>query len=319
MVKQKYNPKSQIIAEIHKPVRRNYKRRKVILKGISDLFQSDLCVLANYARYNKGYKYILIVIDCFSKFLWTRALKTKSATEVRDAILDIFSSEKPKFLPKNFQTDQGTEYYNKKLKSVFTKYGINHYSTFTIMKSNFAERVIRTIKNIIFRTFHLNGNYNWIDSISKITMTYNKTRHSTTGMRPIDVFRGPKKIERLLLQTVYNDPKRIYKLPKFSLGDIVRISKLRSVFSKGYTAGWTTELFRIGSIKYTNPITYNIIDMDGNDIRGAFYETEIQKTKEPEVYLVEKILRRKAGKVLVKFLGLDSSKNSWIEDKNLIN
>lgn len=308
--------KEVVVTEIHRPARRNYKRRNVILKGINDLWQSDICVLSNLSRFNKGYKYILVVIDCFSKYLWTRALKTKSANDVKKAILDILSREKK--LPQYFQSDHGTEYYNKQVKHIFDEYKIKHYSTFTIKKANFAERVIRTLKTRLYHSFHLRGTYRWIDILPEITDNYNKSRHRTIGMRPFDVFRGPKKIENLLLNTVYNEPKRLTNFPKFTVGDVVRISKLKTVFAKGYEANWSTELFKIARIKYTNPITYDITDMDGSEIRGAFYEQELQKTSQPDIYLVERILKRKNGKSLVKFLGLNSSHNTWINSRDMI-
>ena len=85
------NPKADLVRELHRPARKTYPRRRVILKGIDDLWQADLAEFQLYARENKGYKYILIVIDCFSKYLWTRAIKNKSGEEVRDAFRDILS------------------------------------------------------------------------------------------------------------------------------------------------------------------------------------------------------------------------------------
>ncbi|KAJ8912741.1 hypothetical protein NQ315_016696 [Exocentrus adspersus] len=156
--------------------------------------------------------------------------------------------------------------------------------------------------------------YNWLDILPEITDNYNESRHSTTGYKPIDV---TKSKEKLILKTVYNHIK-IGGVRKFKVGDIVRISKNKHVFAKGYTPNWTTELFKITAVKITNRITCLLEDMRGQPIQGAFYAEELQKTTNPDVYLVEKVLRRKGQKIYVKWLGLDKCHNSWIEKKNVL-
>jgi len=85
------------------------------------------------------------------------------------------------------------------------------------------------------------------------------------------------------------------------------------VFEKGYTPNWTTEIFQIKRIQYTNPITYILKGYQGNDIKGGFYEYELMKTKFPDTYLVEKVIRRRNGRAFVKLLGFSSEHNSWID------
>ncbi|KAK9730804.1 Integrase core domain [Popillia japonica] len=101
--------KKDIVNELHKPARRNFRRRRVIIKGLDDLWQADLADFKLYSRENRRYKYILVVIDAFSKFLWTQPLKTKSAMEVKDAMDKILKEGRH---PKNLQTDAGKEFYN---------------------------------------------------------------------------------------------------------------------------------------------------------------------------------------------------------------
>ena len=102
------------------------------------------------------------------------------------------------------------------------------------------------------------------------------------------------------------------------MGDIVRVSKYKSIFSKGYTPNWSTELFRIDEVKITNPVTYLLDDLNGKSIAGGFYEYELQKVKDPEIYLVKKILKKKGNKVYVKWLELSSDHNSWINKDNVL-
>lgn len=182
------------------------------------------------------------------------------------------------------------------------------------MKASMAERVIRTIKEKLYRAFSLNGKYHWLSILDQITDDYNNRKHSTTGMRPSDV---TKDKEKQLLNSVYSHIK-IAGLVKFRVGDVVRISKQKALFDKGYTPNWSTELFKVLKVKISNPTTYLLQDMLGAPITGAFYGEELQTAKHSDVYLVEKVLRRKGGKVYVKWLGLDKSHNSWINKSNIV-
>lgn len=301
--------KKDVVSELHKPARRNFKRRRVIIKGLDDLWQADLADFKLYARENRGYKYILIVIDSFSKYLWTEPLKTKSASEVKDAMTKILKQGRS---PRNLQTDAGKEFYNQSFKSLMQKHDVNHYSTYSVKKASIAERVIRTLKEKLYREFSLRGNYNWVTILDDLTKQYNEAKHRTIGMKPKHVTSNTN-----LLSTVYNRPKIAGK-QKFSLNDVVRISKYKSVFDKGYTPNWSTELFKIIKVQLTNPTTYLLEDMSGRPIRGSFYQEELQKAKHHDVYLVEKVLRRKGNKVYVKWLGFDKSHNSWIAKTNAL-
>lgn len=303
--------KKRVVEELHRSARVRFPRRRTILKGIDDLWQSDLIELIDYSKTNRGYKYILVVIDCFSKYLWTRPLKNKTGNEVSKAFQSILRSGKR--VPNNLQTDGGREYYNDNFKKLLSDYNINHYSTYSVTKASMAERVIRTIKQKLFKLFSLYGKYIWYNILSKVTDDYNNAKHRTIGRAPSTV--NSKSIENHLLRSVYNNVK-VFQRGKFKVSDVVRISKHKHIFRKGYLANWTTELFKINKIQATTPITYLLQDSDGMPIKGAFYEYELQKTKLPDVYLVEKILKRRGDMSFVSWLGFDSSHNSWIPSAN---
>ena len=129
------------------------------MKGLNDLFQADLMEFQPHARLNKQYKFVLVVIDCFSKFVWTRPLKSKSGKEVALAMESIFKLK----VPRNLQVDQGKEFYNSSVSKVCRDFKVNMYSSFQSTKASFAERVIRTLKGKIYRNFSLRGNYKWIE------------------------------------------------------------------------------------------------------------------------------------------------------------
>lgn len=303
--------KYQIIEEIHRPARRNFLRRRTIVKGYADLWQSDLADMQSYKDENDGYRYILIVINCYTKYVWARPLKNKTGSHVRNAFLDILQNCTHR--PKNLQTDQGTEYYNKEFGKIMKTYDINHYSTYSTMKASMAERVIRTIKSLLYKKMAMRGKYNWIDIINGVINKYNNTTHSIIGMKPIDVLPTTKLNQ---YRQSKNEVRR--KKTKYRVGDVVRISKYKSIFEKGYTANYTTELFKIRKVNSTYPVTYILEDMNGQPIKGSFYELELLKTKWRDVYLVEKVIRTKGDKALVKWLGFPQQENSWININDVV-
>ncbi|KAJ8909474.1 hypothetical protein NQ315_014891 [Exocentrus adspersus] len=305
--------KIQLVNELHKAARKNYPRRRTIIKGLDDLWQMDLAEMRQYASQNRNYKMIMVVIDSFSKYIWTRPLKSKTGEEITAAFADILAHANKRH-PKNLQTDQGKEFFNQKFQSLIKKHGINHYNTFSVKKASIAERSIRTLKSHLYKYFSLNGSYNWINILHEITKNYNGTVHSTIGCKPQDV---NKSNEADILKSSYSHIKMTGKR-KFKVGDIVRISKSKHVFEKSYTPNWTTELFKIVKVQITNPTTYLLEDMQGHLIKGGFYEEELQKTNNSDIYLVEKVLRRKGRKVYVRWLGFNKSHDSWIDDNNIL-
>lgn len=302
----------QVIKELHRPARKNFSRRRTIIKGLDDLWQMDLGQLDKLATSNEGFKYILVVIDCFSKFVWARAVRRKTGEEVTRAFLDILQHNDGR-IPINLQSDQGKEFFNHQFQElVIRKHHINHYNTYSDKKAAIVERVIRTLKEALFKQFSLRGTYRWIDILQDVVNAYNNKRHRTIRMKPCDV---NTKNESDIYKFAYNHIK-IAGPHRFQKGDIVRISKYRHVFTKGYLPQWTTELFKITKVQLTNPVSYLLEDFAGRPISGAFYQEELQKTKQPDVYLVEKVLRRRADKVLVRWLGMSEEHDSWIQSEN---
>ena len=302
----------QLVEELHAPARRNFPRRRVIVRGYDDLWQADVVEMRPYSGFNRGHHYILTVIDVLSKYAWAVPLKSKGGSETANAIAEIV--RKSRRCPKNLQTDMGKEFYNADVQKILKKHNVNHYSTYSTLKASVVERFNRTLKNDMWKMFTLNGNYKWVDELPRLLSDYNARKHRTIGMRPAEV--TPAIAERLL-DTVYSAIK-IAGPAKFKIGDSIRVSKYKTIFEKGYTSNWTTEVFTIVKVQRTNPVTYLLEDYCGKSVAGAFYEYELHRAIHPDVYLVEKVLRRKGDKVYVKWLGFDESHNSWIHKNNVI-
>lgn len=196
-------------------------------------------------------------------------------------------------------------------------YNINHYSTYSVKKASIVERVIRTLKQKLYKYFSLTGSYKWIDKpLKRVVDIYNKSVHRITKHKPADVNKSNESI-------IMDNIKSTQKIPppkknKYNVGDFVRISKYKEHFQKGYTPNWSTELFTIKRVNKTNPVTYCIEDQRKQIILGSFYEQELQKTYSPNVYLIEKVIKKKGNKIFVKWLGLSDKENSWINKNSIV-
>lgn len=301
----------KLVEELHKPARRNYPRRKFDVRGLDETWQADLVEMQPYARENRGVRYLLTIIDTLSKYAWAVPVKRKTGKDVTAAMELVLRQGR---VPTNLQTDQGKEFYNASFKSLMSRYRINHYSTYSNLKASIVERFNRTLKNKMWMQFSLRGSYKWLDILNDLVAAYNSSKHRTIGMKPNEVTAA--KVETLLKRL--QPRKRSRKIPKFRIGDKVRISKNKHVFEKGYTPNWTTEIFTVDRVvASTSPVTYKLKDYQDKPISGGFYEEELLRVEYPDTYLVEKVLKKRGNKVYVKWLGFDSSHNSWINKTDM--
>lgn len=308
------NVREVIAKELHAPARRRFPTRAVEVKHINDLYQADLVEMIPYARYNRNFKYLLTMINCFSKMGFAVPLKNKTGPEVANALRKIVSKHRFNHL----QTDQGTEFYNCHVKRLLKKYKINHYSTYSDKKCSVVERYNRSLKSLMFRRFTEIGNYNWLKILPSLLKEYNERRHRSIGCSPVEVNRRNEHIVRENIKRSRQKYKRVDMKAQFKVGDKVRISKYKKVFDKAYLGNWTNEIFTVACVKPTIPTTYKVKDYREELIEGSFYNYELKKAKFPNVYLVEKVLRRKGDKVLVRWLGFDGTHDSWVHKNEVV-
>ena len=296
--------------ELHKPIRKKFLKRFVFVREVDDTWGSDLIELPKLSKKNSGFRYVLMLIDVFSKYGWAVPLKTKSGKEVASALQSIFRKKHCK----RIWVDRGREYYNKDVAAVLRKYNIQIYSTNNDEKCSVVERFNRTIKNQLYRYFSANGTQKYTDILQPLIDKYNSTKHHSIGMTPIEA-RKQSNYQQVFKNLYFKKVQaRIKVKPKYKVGDKVRISIKKPLFEKGFTINWSDKVYTITQILNTLPPTYRIKD-DREEINGSFYEQELQKTSE-ETFRIEKILRWKksGGKEIarVKWVGYDSSYNSWI-------
>ena len=270
---------------LHKPVRRHFKRRCVVVGGPNQQWQADLVDMSRLKAANDGTTFLLTVIDVFSKRAWCIPLKSKSAASLVAAFRRLLNDVNR---PTTLQTDKGSEFLNRPLQRLLKEYGVNHFTTHN-------EETIR-----------------YVDALQDFVRSYNDSYHRSIGM-------APSAVNATNQETVW---QRLYGhdgggTPKYRVGDRVRISKAKRHFEKGYMANWTEELFTIVDAHRSDPPVYRLVDWHGDSLDGTFYEPELQKVivSADKTYRVEAELRRR--EVLVKWFGYPESFNSWIDARTL--
>ena len=268
------------------------------------------------SKYNKGIRFLLCVIDIFSKYAWVVPLKDKKGISIVKAFQIILkqSNRRAKgtsahhVKPNKIWVDKGSEFYN----AVFKKWLQDNdgvmYSAHNEGKSVVAERFIRTLKSKIYKYMTSISKNVYIDKLDDIVNEYNNTYHTTMKMKLFDVKDN----------TYINTDKEINnKDPKFKVGDRVRIPKYKNIFAKGYMPNWSEEVFVIKKVKNAVPWNYVINDSNGEEIIGTFYVKELQKTNQEE-FRIEKVIKRKGDKIYVKWKGYGNSFNSCIDKNDII-
>ena len=333
-----YTMSRPVVRRMDKTRRRN----KIQVLKPFELWDADLMDLKSHAKVNDGYAYVLVVIDVFSRFLYTRPLKTKKISEIKVAFEEIIQEAGQS--PSRCRTDMGHEFTGKAMEHYFQEKNIHHYVTNSEGKASFAERVIQTVKRMMFRyMIHMNK-LRWIDVLEHITTNYNNTYHTSINMAPKEVnsenqdqvwanqylipaLKQDQKQTKLCLKKEVDENKKPLQkkkkkkqiVYKFKIGDHVRISFKRGSFERVFSQKFSGEIFRVAK-RYTRqdvPV-YRLEDLKSELLEGSFYQNELQKVTfdENKEYKVEKILksRKVRGKkeVLVRWLHWPPKFDEWI-------
>ena len=238
--------------ELHKPIIIKFKKSKVYSGFRDNIWGADLADMQLISKFNKGFRFLLCVIDIFSKYAWVVPLKDKKGVSIVNAFRKILNKSGRN--RNKIWVDKGSEFYNNSFKKWLKDNDIEMYSIHNEGKSVVAERFIRTLKNKIFKHMTAISKNVYFDVLDDIVNKYNNTVHRTIKMKPIDV-----------KDNTYVDSRKEVndKDLKFKVGDHVRISKNKNIFAKGYTPNWSEEAFVIKKVQNTVPWTYVINDLNG--------------------------------------------------------
>ena len=258
------------ISEIYsKPPKRNYATNKTDVYFIDDIWSLDILDLEDYGpENNRGFRYVLVVLDNFSKFGWTIPLKNKNAQTIKDSFENILISSKRS--PNLIETDRGKEFCNNIFQDYLNKNNIKLYSRNSSYGAVFAERFNRTIRDLLKKIVFEQGDANWIDILQSITKQYNNRVHSSTKLSPKDA--SLKKNEGYVYKKLLDKRKKVK--PKYEIGDLVRTADLKKTFSKGDTTSWSYKLYEITEI-----INYTIPSYHTDNLKERYNESLLKKTE----------------------------------------
>ena len=302
---------SPLADELHRPVRKHFVKRYVFVRHAGDIFGADLVDMKALSRQNRGFKYILMVEDVFSKYGWAVPIKFKTGAAVKNGLEKIFKEKRPRKL----WSDRGSEFYNAEVRKLLKKHDILLYSTENDEKCSVVERWNRTIKTQLYKYFTANGTHKYIDILEPLIEKYNNTKHRSIGMTPIE---AQKEVNReKVFRNLYTQKMAALgeQKPKFKVGDKVRLAVQKDHFEKSYIINWSDKIYSIKQVLATRPITYIVEDDKGQAHKGKFYEQELQKTA-VNTFRIQKILKYKTEKgrkyAFVRWMDYDSSYNSWV-------
>ena len=258
------------INEIYsKPPKRNYATNKTDVYHIDDIWSLDILDLKDYGLgNNRGYRYVLVVIDNFSKFGWTSPLKNKNGQTIKDSFENILISSKRK--PNLVESDRGKEFYNNLFQDFLNKNNIKLYSRNSSYGAVFAERFNRTIRDLLKKIVFEQGDAKWIDVLPTITKQYNNRIHSSTKLTPIQA--SLKKNEGYVYKNLLDKRKKVK--PKYEIGDLVRTADLKKTFSKGDTTNWSYKMYKITEIINDTIPSYKI-----DNLKERYNESLLKKTE----------------------------------------
>ena len=313
-----------------KSARKRFPRPKVIVSSKDQMWDCDCLSMKYHTDDNKGFGYILVCIDVFTRFLFTKPLEALKGINVENAYKEIFiTNEKPMTI----RTDHGTEFVNKNMKKFFLTNQIKHYLTNNEIKTSHGERVIQTLRMRIARLFRAQNSFNWIDHLQQLTDAYNSSIHSALNSSPSEAMCATEKSELWHWQYKRNDKttKTGPNLPfQLQVGDRVRMSFLKQSFHRAYDHQWSKMIYTVTRRRMDQGFQkYQVKSWDNEEITGEYYKEELQKvivqSDETATYEVEEELQyrtvgpknKRRKEVLVKWLGWSKRFNSWIPESQL--
>jgi hypothetical protein len=310
----------QLSYTLHKPARKTFLRNRIIVSRINEQFQADLVDMQEFSEINNGFKYLLTVIDCFSKYLWSIPLKSKHSNSIINAFKIVFNERKPEKL----QTDKGREFDNQNFRQFLNTQNIKYFtSQDKKIKCAIVERVNRTIKDKMFKYFTAKGTRNYVNILKNLVDSYNNRWHRSIKMKPIEVNHSNEKEVFRNLYGTNNLINLIGQRDKGSLdlGNTVRKKYDLTHFDRGYYPNWSDETYTVDrKLPKIGKRQYVVKDYYGNTQNRRFYKEELQKISPNTPYRIDRILRTRRRnnrlEYLVSWIGY--RERTWIPAQELM-
>ena len=303
--------------------RRKFKRSRVVVAGIDSLWDADLMTMIDLSKHNDDNKYVLVCIDIFSRFAYCQPIKNKTGANVVTALQNILGGPRK---PNMIRTDRGMEFRSKDVNKYLKSVDIHHfYALNTETKACYSERLIKTLKQKIFRYLLKKRTHRYIDVLQDIVHSYNHTVHRSLGATPASITEDNEGESRLQQYLLRKKPQSKFKPYKLKIGQTVRLSHVRGIFDRECSQKWTGEIFKVQRrFKREGLPVYKLEDWEGETIEGTFNEPEIQAVTvdASTEYHIEKVLKKrvknKQRQVLVRWLHWPKKYDSWIPEDDVI-
>jgi hypothetical protein len=283
-------------------------------------FQMDLVEVQELSQYNDNIRYLLNVIDTFTRFAFVRPLKDKKASTVLDQFKSILIEAKEK--PHMIVMDKGTEFMNQQFKTFCDNQKITLVNPQANIHAAYIERFNRTLQTIMYKYMTEHETNRYIDVLPDLVKSYNNRKHRMINMSPNDAENNPETHITLNLAQAKRDSLQKQKQPQYKVGSYVRIAKQKGKFSRSYHEQTAQEIFKIYKIDLSKKIPlYHIETYNGNEqIKGGFYEFELTPVT-TDIFRIEKVIKRRTirgvRQLFVKWKGFNDTYNSWINETDV--
>ena len=265
----------------YRQLRKKFKRRQFVAFGVDHIWSGDLADFSNLSWYNRGVKYLLVLVDVLSSRVRLVGVKKKTGEAIAAALESVFSLASPRLLC----VDRGKEFYNHNVADVLSKHHVIVYSTNNFdVKSSQSERMIRTLRKRIGRYMAENKSFRYIDHLSDFATSINNSVNRSTGMKPSSV---TKSNEKVAFEKRYGRTKTKKKVRRsYQVGDVVRVAIPRISFRKEWEPSFSAALHRISEAPPTNPSVYRVerLDAKGDPIghlEKGYYSPELSRVHAP--------------------------------------
>lgn len=275
---------------------KKFLRRSYKIFNPNNIWEGDLMDMSNFAKWNKGFTFVLVLIDQFTRKMYAYQCKSKHKEDVLRAFQNIFEKQTMS-RPHTLYTDNGGEFKNDLVRKYLQQLNIQHVTTKDKdIKCAIVERANRTLKKPL-QLFAKENNNKYLDHLQNFVQSFNNNVNRSTGMTPnsidpITVNKARinmetakrKQLTRNLQQKGKVWDKNLQR-PLLHVGDWVRIAKERQLFRRGFQQQFTDQLYQITEINNKEiPITYKIADLSKEPVLGYFTYPELSVTVFPTVF-----------------------------------
>lgn len=271
---------------LQRPVKRPRYYNPIFVRQKRKLMQSDLISFARpdnkYAKANKGLIYLLVVIDSFTRYVWIKLLINKDAGTMLKALSEM-SKEMRGGFGEELMCDQGGEYINKKVMSWLDKMNIKLVKTNN--KAPTVERFNQTFQNMLYKWMEYYQTDEYVDAVPMFLRLYNNEKyHRIIGMTPqeaedpVNEAKLLSNLEHYYTKAVGADKRNTPIKPVFKVGDLVRVSRYKRQFDKGYHRNFQPTIYQISRVFTHLPVPqYKLsFDSNGREEEGRWYGNELQ-------------------------------------------